>query len=156
MKQFNNKGFTLIEIVIGMTVLAIAMMLMNAVLITQSRDTLTPLHQLRATQLGQSILQNVLSRSYGENAVELNGGEAKAGQNTDDVNDFITDGFISIASYKGILRDNFSPQYNDYQMKITVRQDTRVIDNAVMKHIEVTIKMPNDDEISFSALKGNY
>lgn len=72
----NNKisqGFTLIELVIGIIVLAVAMMVMNTMLISQSKDALEPLYRLRASQLGQSILQDILSRSYDENS-DHNGG----------------------------------------------------------------------------------
>ena len=68
-----NKGFTLVELVIGIVLLAIAMMVMNTMLISQSKDALEPLYRLRASQLGQSILQDILSHAYDQNA-DHNGG----------------------------------------------------------------------------------
>lgn len=73
------KGFTLIELVIGMVVLAIAMLTMNTMLVSQSEDALEPLYRLRASQLGQSILQDILSRSFDQNS-DRNGGYFRCGE----------------------------------------------------------------------------
>ena len=201
-----NKGFTLIELVIGMVVLAIAMMIMNTMLISQSKDALEPLYRLRASQLGQSILQSILSRSYDENS-DHNGGYYRCGevwgdsslwydgtswqtsgtataiacstptpsasstapvygvdsdesegdhQNYNDVDDFITDGFESAVNYGDVLGDNLPTQYNNYAIKIEVAEDTTTVSTITMKRIDVTIQTPSDEEIVFSALKGNY
>ena len=74
-----NKGFTLVELVIGIVVLAIAMMVMNTMLISQSKDALEPVYRLRASQLGQSILQDILSRAYDQNS-DHNGGYYRCGE----------------------------------------------------------------------------
>lgn len=179
-----NKGFTLVELVIGIVVLAIAMMVMNTMLISQSKDALEPVYRLRASQLGQSIMQNILSRAYDENS-DHNGGRYRCGeeweyggvavkhpcsakygrdsgedagkhQDFNDVDDFITiditpDGFVNAATYIDIPDDELSSQYNNYAVKIEVVGYT-----LIMKRIDVTIKTPSDEEIVFSALKGNY
>ena len=74
-----NKGFTLVELVVGIVVMAIAMMIMNTMLISQSKDSLEPLYRLRASQLGQSIMQNILTRAYDENS-DHNGGFYRCGE----------------------------------------------------------------------------
>lgn len=75
----NNRGFTLVELVVGIVVLAIAMMIMNTMLISQSKDALEPLYRLRASQLGQSIMQNIVSRAYDEKS-DHNGGLYRCGE----------------------------------------------------------------------------
>lgn len=67
------KGFSLVELVVGIAVMAIVMMIMNTMLVSQSKDALEPLYRLRASQLGQSIMQDILTRAYDENA-DHNGG----------------------------------------------------------------------------------
>ena len=74
-----HRGFTLVELVIGMVVLAIAMLTMNTMLTSQSKDVLEPLYRLRASQLGQSILQDILSRSFDQNS-DHNGGYYRCGE----------------------------------------------------------------------------
>jgi len=69
----NERGFTLVELVVGIVVLAVAMIMMNTLFISQSKDALEPLYRLRASQLGQGIMQDILARDYDENS-DHNGG----------------------------------------------------------------------------------
>tara|TARA_R110001583_G_scaffold10698_2_gene49042 strand:+ start:8091 stop:8618 length:528 start_codon:yes stop_codon:yes gene_type:complete len=174
----NSRGFTLVELVIGIVVLAIAMMVMNTMLISQSKDALEPLYRLRASQLGQSIMQNVLARAYDEES-DHNGGLYRCGevwpstgvvqncsavlgrdtgevagehQDFNDVDDFITNGFESSVNYGDVLGDDLPSQYNNYAIKIDV---VEVVANN-NKKIAIIIKTPSNEEIRFSALKGNY
>ena len=169
----NNRGFTLVELVVGIVVLAIAMMIMNTMLISQSKDALEPLYRLRASQLGQSIMQNVLSRSYdgglyrcGEiwettGSIEVcsatlgtdSTAEKDSGhQNFNDVDDFITSDFISAVTYGDVLGDSLPSQYANYAVKI----EAEIVTANVSKKISVIIKTPSGEEIRFSVLKGNY
>lgn len=186
-----NRGFTLIELVIGIVVLAIAMMVMNTFFLSQSKDALEPIYRLRASQLGQSIMQDILSRSYDENS-DHNGGYYRCGEkwidgvlwydgniwtatgtpqpvacsinygpdlapagsevvgdhsNFNDVDDFITNNIFVAAS-------NYVAEYNYYDVKIAVVADNS--SGVSMKRIDVTVRTPNNEEIEFSALKGNY
>lgn len=191
-----NKGFTLVELVIGIVVLAVAMMVMNTLLISQSKDALQPLYRLRASQLGQSIMQDILARAYDQHS-DHNGGRYRCGEvwgdeslwfdganwqiggtptavacstvygidsgevagehhNFNDVDDFITDGFESAVSYGDVLGVGLPRQYANYFIKIAVVADTTTLSAATMKRIAVTVKTPSDEEIVFSALKGNY
>jgi len=191
-----DRGFTLVELVVGIVVLAVAMMIMTTMLVSQSQHALEPLYRLRASQLGQGIMQNILTRSYDENS-DHNGGfyrcdeiwgdtdlwydfssrqwqttgvpeEVPCTEDTDygvdddiagehqefnDVDDFITNDFEPAVSYGDVLGDDLSTQYNNYAIKIEVKLDTL---NSNHKQIAVTIQTPSNEEIRFSALKGNY
>jgi len=184
----NKRGFTLVELVVGIVVLAIAMMIMNTMLISQSKDALEPLYRLRASQLGQSIMHNVLSRSYDEKS-DHNGGLYRCGEIWDildpptlvactsssnygpdggietshpffnDVDDFITSGFVNATNYGNVVGDklggdDYATQYANYAVNIEVSLDNSQGFN--MKKITLTIKTPSNEEIQFSALKGNY
>lgn len=189
-----NKGFTLVELVIGIVLLAIAMMVMNTMLISQSKDALEPLYRLRASQLGQSILQDILSHAYDQNS-DHNGGRYRcdeiwgdtdlwfdgtawqtgetpipvacsttygidsgeiAGehQSFNDVDDFVTAGFQSAVTYGDLLGNNLPVQYNNYAVQIVVSADNS--SGPLMKRIDVSVRTPSDEQIVFSALKGNY
>lgn len=180
-KTIKDHGFTLVELVVGIVVLAVAMMIMNTMLISQSKDALEPLYRLRASQLGQSIMQNVLSRSYDENS-DHNGGlyrcdetwqpantiqicsvalgldgieEESKHQNFNDVDDFITTDFEPAVSYGDVLGDDLLDQYSNYAVKIDVKTFS-VSSGVTAKKVTVTIRTPSNEQIGFSALKGNY
>ncbi len=193
-----TKGFTLVELVVGIVVLAIAMMIMNTMLISQSKDALEPMYRLRASQLGQSIMQNILSRAYDQNS-DHNGGYYRCGEiwgdvnlwyngsawvssgtptevsctavanygpdtgesdhpDFNDVDDFITTGFVSAVDYGNVLGDDLGGshvgQYSNYQINIDVSTDSSL--GFVMKKVTVTVNTPSNENIRFSALKGNY
>lgn len=186
-------GFTLVELVVGIVVLAIALVAMSTLLVSQSKDAIEPIHRLRASQLGQTILQNILSRAYDQNS-DHNGGVYRCDeiwgdsslwydattqtwmstgtptivtcsislgvdsgettgehQNFNDVDDFIENSFVSAVDYGNVLGEAMPSQVQNYYVKIQVGQYT-----SVLKEILVTIKTPTNEEIVFSALKGNY
>ena len=192
--MFMNRGFTLVELIIGIVVLAVAMLVMNTMLISQSKDALEPLYRLRASQLGQGIVQNILSRAYDEKS-DHNGGYYRCGEtwgdsnlwydgtswqvggtptavacstdygidsgetegehhNFNDVDDFITGGFIDAVTYGDLLGNSLAAQYNNYAVQIAVSADSS--SGTAMKRIDVTVRTPSDEEIVFSALKGNF
>lgn len=180
----NKNGFTLVELVVGIVILAIAMLIMTTMLVSQSKDALEPLYRLRASQLGQSIMQDMLSRSYDENS-DHNGGLYRCGevwqpsgatrgcsnslgidsgevagehQNFNDVDDFITATFIPAVNYGDVLGNPLPTQYANYSVKIEVDKITNEIGLAAdrAKKLVVIIKTPSSEEIRFSALKGNY
>lgn len=189
-KSINKKmGFSLVELVVGMVVLAIAMLGMNTMLVSQSKDALEPLYRLRASQLGQSIIEDILARAYDQNS-DFNGGLYRCGEiwgdaslwfdgtnwqiggtptavdctslanygpdgaenraTFNDVDDFIEEDFISLVTYGDLLGTSYSSQYNNYSVQISVEPF------ANMKRIDVIIQTPSNEQILFSALKGNY
>lgn len=193
--QRDQVGFTLVELVIGIVVLAIALLMMSTLFVSQSKDAMEPIYRLQAAQLGQSILNDVLSRAYDENS-DYSGGLYRCGeiwgdsnswydsvskswtaggtpiivkctspvdygvdpgevagqhQNFNDVDDFIQTSFVSVVSYGNVLGENFPAQMKNYAVKTNV-----AFYSPVLKEISVIIKTPSDEEIVFSALKGNY
>ncbi|RJG49981.1 type IV pilus modification PilV family protein [Motilimonas pumila] len=72
-------GFTLVELVVGIVVMAVAFTIITTMLVTQSRDSIDPLHQMRAAELAQSVLNEIVGRSYDENS-DHNGGVYRCGE----------------------------------------------------------------------------
>ena len=77
--SIKQAGFTLVELVVGMVVMAIAFTIITTMLVTQSKDSIDPLHQMRAAELGQSILNEIVSRSYDQHS-DHNGGLYRCGE----------------------------------------------------------------------------
>ena len=62
----NLKGFTLIEQVIGIVVFSIALGLFTSLLVPQVVRSVDPVYQVRASELGQSLINEISGKSYDE------------------------------------------------------------------------------------------
>ncbi|GAA5218989.1 prepilin-type N-terminal cleavage/methylation domain-containing protein [Corallincola platygyrae] len=60
------RGFTLIEVIVGIVVLAIALTLMTTLLFPQAERSVDPFHQVRASELGHSLLNEILTKKFDE------------------------------------------------------------------------------------------
>jgi len=178
----NKRGFTLVELVVGIVVLAVAMMIMTTMLVSQSQDALEPLYRLRASQLGQGIMQNILVRSYDEES-DHNGGLYRCGeiwqpantiqacstelgtdslaekdaghQNFNDVDDFITDTSVDNGFESAVsYGDVIGGDLATQYTNYAVKVEVELL--ASGKKVAVVIRTPSAEEIRFTALKGNY
>jgi MSHA pilin protein MshD len=73
-------GFTLIELVIGIMVFAIAISLFISLIVPQARQSVDPILQVRATELAQSLMGEIASKSFDENS-SRNGGTSRCNEN---------------------------------------------------------------------------
>ena len=71
-----QKGFSLIEMVIGITTFAVALTLVTSVISPQITKSVDPIYQVRATELAQSLLNEILGKYYDENS-DRNGGRIR-------------------------------------------------------------------------------
>lgn len=72
-------GFSLIELVIGITTFAIAITIITGVLAPQINRTVDPIYQVRATELAQSMFNEILSKYYDENS-DRSGGRIRCNE----------------------------------------------------------------------------
>ena len=63
-----SAGFTLVELVIGITIMAIALLVMTGVLFPQAQRSTDPWFQVRSAELAQSFMNEILARSFDENS----------------------------------------------------------------------------------------
>lgn len=173
----NNKqgGFTLIEIVVGIVVLAISLTIVTSVFLPQANKMTTPMYQVKATALGKSIMNQVLIRYYDEQNLVL-GSFSPCTNCTADA-DFGVDGtedktkpdtFNDVDDYHEYCNSDpkttlslFTDDYPGYGLNICVSNaaDKFIAGstaNNVAKRIAVTIFMPNNEEITLTSFKGNY
>ncbi len=78
-KTRNQRGFTLIEIVVGMVVLAVALTIVSGVFLPQANKTTSQMYQIKATALGKRIMDQVLIRYY-DDASTNSGGFIRCGE----------------------------------------------------------------------------
>ncbi|WP_100657723.1 type IV pilus modification PilV family protein [Alteromonas flava] len=74
-------GFTLVELIAGIVVFAIALTLVTALVASQSRQSIDPIWQVRATELGQSLLNEISAKAFDENS-DFVGGSTRCNEST--------------------------------------------------------------------------
>lgn len=79
-KHQGSRGFTLIELVIGIVVFAIAISLFLSLIVPQARRSVDPILQVRASELAQSLMSEIASKSFDENS-SRNGGTNRCNEN---------------------------------------------------------------------------
>lgn len=68
-----TRGFTLIELIIGIVVFSIIMLVIIGVIGPQSRLSIEPIWQIRASELAQSLLTEINSKSFDEQSDRTGG-----------------------------------------------------------------------------------
>ncbi|MFT7684156.1 MAG: MSHA pilin protein MshD [Moritella dasanensis] len=184
----NNKqrGFTLIEIVVGIVVLAVALTIVTGVFLPQANKMTTPMYQIKATALGKSIMNQVLIRYYDDVNARTNGaircgqvitggvtvacstslgldtGETKASPNTfNDVDDYHIYCDDQTDYDPKTALGFFTDEYPGYGVRICAslaadKFGGNTGENHVAKRIRVTVFMPNNEAITLTSFKGNY
>lgn len=74
-----SRGFTLIELVVGIVLLSVALTGILGLLVNQAPQAVDPVQQVRAAQLAQRVLNEVLQKSFDEHS-DHNGGRFRCGE----------------------------------------------------------------------------
>ena len=175
----NAKGFTLIELVIGIIVFSIALTLFTSLIVPQAIKSVDPIFQVRASELGQSMINEITSKSFDETSDRTGGGtlcdascigsinlgpDGESRENYDDVDDYhglsASDGDIKNAFNETAMLASNS-LYQGFSISVNVVYDADMdgtADTAVgdTKLITVTVTTPNDENIIFSSFRSNY
>jgi MSHA pilin protein MshD len=174
-----SKGFTLIELVIGIVVIAIVTLVVTAGLGSLFRQTVDPWQQVRAAELGQSLMNDIMARKFDESntaVLRCSGNAADCtnppealvcpdignplpnteGNETrsdfDDVDDFNCLGITTTGlsnTFGTSLEEDF---YRGFSAEVRVYS----VEDNVIKQIDVVIITPQDERIEFSSQRGNW
>ena len=74
-----ERGFTLIELIVGIVLLAVALTGILGLLINQAPKAVDPVQQVRAAQLAQRLAGEILQKSFDEQS-DHNGGRYRCGE----------------------------------------------------------------------------
>jgi MSHA pilin protein MshD len=164
-------GVTLIELIAGIVVLGISLSIIISVLAPMAIKSADPWHQVRAAELGQSLMNEILGKAFDENsnrsgsllrcdetaapactAEAAFGPDAENRQQFDDVDDFHNLD-VSGGSINNIFGTDarMSDLYRTYRLQVQVSYD-----NPLTKRIVIRITTPTGDVVEFAALKGNW
>lgn len=174
-------GFTLIEIVAGITVLSIALLLMTGSLFPQARQSTNPWFQVRSAELAQSFMNEILGKRFDENS-PLSSADALCSDDGqacttlaedcsvtpwveepnrslyDDVDDyhcFTANGaeIVDLAA-----TNDLTDVYESFSVAVTVLYAGADIglDAQQAKKITVVVTAPNNEVIRYSSYRTNY
>lgn len=111
-----SRGFTLIELVIGIIVFAIALTTIISFLAPQARRSADPIMQVRATELAQSLFDEITAKAYDENSY-ANGSQVRCNEDINQDGELlVADGEIACSAVLGAeegTRDAFD-DVDDY------------------------------------------
>ncbi len=173
-------GFTLIEVIFGIVLMSIVLTIVTGLLAPQARQSADPIIQVKANEIGQAMMNEILGRSFDENSRRSppfircgetgfsgcttpanlgDDGETRAGY--DDVDDFI--GNYATADLQNSLGQNLQNDYLGFSLSVNVVYDDDV--NGVadttgnfnrLKLVTIEVTAPTGDVYGFAAYKGNY
>jgi MSHA pilin protein MshD len=73
-----QKGFTLIETIVGMVVLAISFSILTTLIYPVAQQSADQLHQVKAAELAQSVLNEIQNKAFDNNS-DMAGGRVRCG-----------------------------------------------------------------------------
>lgn len=176
LKLNKARGFTLVEMIIGIVVFSISLAIVSQFIPTTEKNSADQIHQIKAAELGQALLNDIMSRAYDENS-DMAGGRWRcnetrddgsslpcstnlgpdAGETSrdlfDDVDDF--DGFSDKVTATNASLDG---SYDTFDISVSVIYNGSVVrvNNLYAKQITITVTTPLGTDITFSAFRANY
>ena len=143
-----QQGFTLIETIVGIVVLSIAFAIFTSLIYPLANQSAEQVHQIKAAELGQSMINEILGKAFDENS-EMSGGLVRCGEDTNsdgaiDPNDGETecstaltdeesgnralfddvDDYNNLNVFESSLAGGLADVYIGYSIKVTVENDS--------------------------------
>lgn len=179
---FFQKGFTLIETIVGIVVLAISFSILTSLIYPIAEQSADQLHQVKAAELAQSMLNEIQNKAFDENS-DMAGGLLRCGEtgasncSTNmgpedgedgrlDKGESSPDLFNDVDDYNNLVYNTGEiKNYTGYTMSIRVCNDADyngvcnadpAINKSTAKLITVSIVTPTDFSLHFSTYRANF
>jgi MSHA pilin protein MshD len=172
MRSKHEQGFTLIELIAGIVVIAIVTLVVTTGLGQLFRQSIDPWQQVRATEVGQSLMNEIMARRFDENSnvgnqyVRCSEGSGScttpapcpSDGNTPNAEEAQRKQFDDVDDYNGLklngaqLSDSSPNRYDGFDALVCVTEKA----TNELKRITVTVTTPQNESIEFSAIKGNW
>ena len=175
-----SRGFTLIELIVGIVVLSISLSIISTLIAPAEEKSADQILQVKAAELGQSLLNDISSRAFDENSDMAGGrlrcgepkpdgspnlctdeggfGAVESGETTrdlfDDVDDF--DGYKLNVNAQG---EDLHNSYANFTILVTVEYVDLLpclASEMCAKLITVNVITPLGTEIKFATHKANF
>ncbi|QQX79715.1 prepilin-type N-terminal cleavage/methylation domain-containing protein [Shewanella sp. KX20019] len=178
-----RKGFTLIELVVGMVVISIAFVMLTSMLFPQADRAADSLHRVRSAELAHSVLNEIWGKRYDQNT-NSNGGVPACGAiakpllglpaglpctSGDDLGPDTISGvaerrndYNDVDDYMGLninsnmlnISDTYASRYINYGLEVIVAYNDPLSLNSKLVTINVTT--PSGEVITYNAIRRNY
>jgi MSHA pilin protein MshD len=171
-----TSGFTLIEVIVGIVVLSISFSILTTLIYPLANQSAEQVHEIRAAELGQSMINEILGRAFDEKS-DMAGGFIRCGESGvscsvigldsgetlrvhyDDVDDYDVIKFGD--TIQNSLGADISALYVGFSMNVDVINDANYDasgsgDNSTAKLITITVRTPQNFDFIFSVYKVNF
>ncbi len=169
------KGYTLIELVIGFTVLAVALGVVLMGMLPREKQSADLIHMIRAAELGQSLMNEITAKPFDE--LTMAGSLTRCNEEPafpcTSPGNLGTDGestrsqFNDVDDYDGLslIGDSLGDLYKDFTVSVQVFYDNNYdgientsfnVDDPLAKLITITVTTPLGTPVTFSSYRANY
>lgn len=176
------KGFTLIELVIGMTTMVVAIGFMMSAMLPKEKESVDQILMMKAAELGQSLVNEISSKAF-DQASLVTQGDLRCSETTsiactkssdlgneesnnrklfNDVDDY-ADPF----ALEDALGSDIAAQYRNFSVVVRVSYDNNfdgvsdtytgdINNNAIAKMVTIEVTTPLGTPITFTFYKANF
>lgn len=176
-----QQGFTLIELVLGMTLMVVVVGFMLVAMLPKEQESADQIHMIRAAELGQSLMNEITSKAFDQHS-DLSGGLLRCnetgfqactnssnlgsdGENRSTFND--VDDYDGFSDLEDALGSDVSELYRGFSVFVSVAYDNNydgtvdsydgTIDNLPLaKLITITVTTPLGTPITFAVYRANF
>ena len=172
-----NRGFTLIEVIIGIVVLAISFSVIMQVIIPTEQHSADQIHQVKASELAQSLLEEISGRAFDQNSNMIGGlmrcddvsvgavtctdeddFDSEAGEISRDLYNDVDDyhGYSAKVNASGNALDD---SYDTFTLSVSIAykgSELGLANDRLAKRITVTVTTPLGTAITFAGYKANF
>ncbi|QYJ78466.1 type II secretion system protein [Shewanella acanthi] len=168
LKNHLQQGFTLIELVIGMLVIAIAVVMLTSMLFPQGDRAVKTLQRVRSAELAHSVMNEIWGKRYDENTgasggvpacdsplgvpcSAVLGPESSEGRNDyDDIDDYngLDESFTMLDSSQ-----TYAEAYPNYRLNVSVAYNPDVTNT---KLVTISVTTPDAEVITYNMVRSNY
>ncbi|MCU7994143.1 type II secretion system GspH family protein [Shewanella glacialipiscicola] len=166
-KQSSSKGFTLIELVVGMLVIGIAIVMLTSMLFPQADRAASTLHRVKSAELAHSVMNEIWGKRYDQNT-NANGGTpacgaaagvacstilgSELGEGRNDYND--VDDYNGLNETSKMLNSTqtYADAYPNYRLSVSVVYGSV----ANTKLVTINVTTPDSEVITYNMVRSNY
>ncbi len=174
----DQRGFTLIELIIGIVILTISLAIVGTLIAPAEEKSADNVLQIKASELAQSLMSDITSRAFDNNS-DMSGGLIRCGEPADGTNDCTAeadfgpeagedqddrntfndvDDFDDFEEQVNSTNGPIDGGYSEFNINVSVIYAGADLGlaNGLAKRITVTVTTPLGTAIEFSSHKANF